>query len=116
MTNCSDLPSYVHQAITYINSNYMRNINLKEVADSLHLNQWYFSTQFKKTMSVSFTEYINKIRVKYAKELLKENDLKIYQIAEMIGFQEPTYFNTVFKKVEGVSPKEYQLRSSLEKT
>lgn len=110
LTIAINLPDYVHQAIEYINSNYMRNITLKKTAESIHINQWYLSTQFKKTMAVGFTEYLNKVRVGYAKKLLEEKGLKIYQVAELVGFNEPTYFNTVFKKIEGISPKEYQLR------
>lgn len=110
LTVGSNLPSYIQQAVEYINSNYMHNISLKDVAEYIHLNQWYFSTQFKKTMTIGFAEYLNRIRINFAKDLLGEKDLKIYQVAELVGFQEPTYFDTVFKKVEGISPKDYQLR------
>ena len=105
-----NIPTYVQQTIKFINQNYMNNITLKEVAQHIHINPWYLSTQFKKAMSIGFTEYLNQVRVDAAKALLAESDLKIYQVSEMIGFQEPTYFNTVFKKMEGVCPSEYQIR------
>lgn len=106
--NKDNIPYYIHAAIKYIQSHYMEDLNLEKVAREVYMNPWYFSTQFKKYVGLSFSEYLNQVRVKIAKELLKQKDLKVYQVAEMVGFQDATYFSTVFKNIENISPKEYQ--------
>ena len=58
---------------------------------------------------VNFSAFINKFRVSHAKRLLKTTDLKVYEVAEQVGFSDTKYFNKVFKDVEGVSPKEFRL-------
>ncbi|SDX49415.1 response regulator [Paenibacillus sp. CF384] len=101
-------PHYIQTAIRYIEMNYMKDLTLKEVADAVYLNAWYFSSQFKKYTRVTFSEYINLIRIRIAKEFLRQKDLKVYQVAEMVGFQDAAYFSTVFKGIEHMSPKEFQ--------
>lgn len=54
------------------------------------------------------TKYLNQVRIKHAKELLKDKNLKVYQVAEMVGFQDATYFSTVFKAIEKKTAKKYQ--------
>lgn len=106
--NSHDRPKYILEALNYIEANYMNDINVQDVADSVYLNIWYFSAQFKKYTGQNMTKYLNQIRIKHAKELLKDKDLKIYQVAEMVGFQDATYFSTVFKSFEKITPKKYQ--------
>ena len=103
------IPGYIHVAIKYIETHFMEDISLKKLADEVYLNPWYFSTQFKKFTGLTYSEYINKVRIRYSKELLSmHKDLKIYQIAELVGFKDAAYFSTVFKNIEKKSPKEYQ--------
>lgn len=101
-------PQYILSAIRYIELNYMRDLSLKEVADAVYLNPWYFSSQFKKHVNLSFSEYLNVVRCRIAKDFLRQKDLKVYQVAEMVGFQDAAYFSTVFKSIEKMSPKEFQ--------
>lgn len=104
----SQMPHYIHVGIKYMDTHYMDNISLKTISDKVYLNHWYFSTQFKKYMGVTFSDYLNQIRVHKAKEFLKQKDLKVYQVAEMVGFQDAAYFSTVFRSIESMSPKEYK--------
>ncbi|MBD2869036.1 response regulator [Paenibacillus arenilitoris] len=101
-------PQYIQSAIRYIEMNYMSDLSLKTVADAVYLNPWYFSSQFKKHTNLSFSEYLNAVRVRIAKDFLRQKDLKVYQVAEMVGFQDAAYFSTVFKSIEHMSPKEFQ--------
>lgn len=101
-------PHYIQAAIQFMERYYMEDVTLKTVSDAVFLNPWYFSTQFKKYMNVSFSDYLNQIRIRVAKEFLKQKDLKVYQVAEMVGYQDAAYFSTVFKNMENISPKEYQ--------
>lgn len=104
----NDIPYYIHTAVKYIETHYMEDLSLKTVADEVYLNPWYLSSQLKKFTGLAFSEYLNQVRVRVAKELLKQKDLKVYQVAEMTGFQDAAYFNTVFKGIENITPKEYQ--------
>ncbi|MBD0380101.1 response regulator transcription factor [Paenibacillus sedimenti] len=101
-------PQYIQTVKKYIEKHYMDDICLKTVSDTVFLNPWYFSTQFKKYMNMTFSEYLNQVRVRMAKLFLKQRDLKVYQVAEMVGFQDAAYFSTVFKNLENMSPKDYQ--------
>jgi len=101
-------PHYILAAIKFMERHYMEEIDLKRISEEVYLNPWYFSSQFKKYMQLSFSEYLNHMRVKIAKQFLKQKDLKVYQVAEMVGFQDAAYFSTVFKNIERMSPKDFQ--------
>lgn len=102
----------VKQAIRFIEENYMGECGLTEVAAQVHLNASYFSNLFKKETGESITGYIQNLRVQKAKLLLKSTDMKIFEIAQAVGFNDPNYFTNTFNKTEGLSPKEYRKRSA----
>jgi two-component system, response regulator YesN len=64
---------------------------------------------FKQEMGVTLIEYITKIRVEKASELLKNTDIMVFEIAKMVGFENPHYFSTVYKKYTGVRPNESRI-------
>ncbi len=97
----------VQRAIEYINMHYAENISLMSVASHLGLNMSYVSNLFKAQVGESFTEYLTKVRIKKAKQLILQRKYKIYEIAEMVGCPNEAYFSTLFKKVTGVNPKDY---------
>ncbi len=86
----------------------MKDIRLSDVAEYVYLNEWYLSTQFKKYCGMTFKEYLNQVRMEAAKELLKQPDLKLWQISEMIGIRDATYFTSVFRKHASMSPREWR--------
>ena len=104
----SAYPHYINTAIVFIKENYMKEIHLSDLSREVFLNEWYFSSQFKKHTGMSFREYLTATRIQAARELLCHSDLKVAQIADMVGFADPTYFATTFKNLEGKTPKEYQ--------
>ncbi|WP_100406496.1 response regulator [Bacillus solitudinis] len=91
----------------YVKENYDQEITLAEIADSLFINRNYLSQLFKKVTGESFVTYLNKFRIQKAKERLREKKYMIYEISEMVGYQNPTYFSQVFKSITGVSPSEF---------
>lgn len=91
----------------YINGHIEERLTLNDVAAVFGLSSNYLSALFKKTCNVGFSEYITQRKVARAKTLLLEQDMKIYEAADMLGFESAFYFSKVFKKVEGVSPREY---------
>lgn len=96
------------KAISYVQNHYQESISLKDVAEYVYLNIWYFSDLFKREVGKSFTDYVTELRISHAKELLKDKKKKLYQISYSIGINEPAYFSQLFKKVTGMSPKEYR--------
>jgi two-component system response regulator YesN len=87
---------------------YMENLAVTRLAEEVYLSPNYISLIFKQETGENITEYITKVRMEAAKELLKDNDLKILEIAEMVGFENTTYFSTVFKKFTGMHPQKYR--------
>lgn len=100
--------SVVEQAVNYVKENYMEEISVKSISAELYITPNYFSQIFKSQLGMNFIDYLNEIRIEHAKKLLKNHKLKIYEVAEQSGYQNYKYFNTVFKKYTGYSPKEYR--------
>lgn len=98
----------VEQALNYIQTNYSdAQLSLKTLARSLYINDSYLSRVFKKEVGKGIAEYIVDTRIARAQEYLKDPSLKIYQVAERVGFNDPHYFGQCFKKVMGLTVREY---------
>ena len=81
------------------------------VSNYVSINYSYFSILFKKYMNMSFSDYLNKVRIEKAKEFLKRVDYKIYDIAEEVGYKNSKYFTRAFKKYEKMTPNEYKIKN-----
>lgn len=103
--------SYKEHVVTniqkYIQNHIEERLTLNEVAAVFGLSPNYLSVLFKKTCSVGFSEYITQMKVSKAKSMLLEQDLKVYEVADQLGFESAFYFSKVFKKVMGMSPREF---------
>ena len=99
--------SIVKQAMDYVQENYNKELTVKSISTELFITPNYFSHIFKSETGKNFTDYVNEVRIHRAKKLLKDNSLKVYEVAELLGYQNYKYFNRVFKKYTGYSPKEY---------
>lgn len=98
----------IRQAKLYIEEHYMENITLEDLGAHLGFNPSYFSTLFKKETGTSFVEYLVKVRMEKAKELLREPDLKIHEICLMVGYNDVRHFRKLFAQSTGLSPKEFR--------
>lgn len=98
----------VIQVKQYINSHITEKLSLTEVASIFHITPNYLSLLFKKHSDIGFSEYISHRKIDYAKKLLAQGELKVYEIAEQLGFESAFYFSKVFKKFEGCSPRDYK--------
>jgi len=92
----------------YICNHINEKLTLNDTAAVFGITPNYLSVLFKKHGEMGFSEYITQQKIKKAKELMKNPDLKVYEIAGELGFDSAFYFSKVFKKVEGVSPRVYQ--------
>lgn len=91
----------------YIQQHIRERLTLNEVSSAFGISPNYLSTLFKKYSPLGFNDYVSYTKIKCAKELLQENHLKIYEIADQLGYENAFYFSKVFKKIEGCSPREY---------
>lgn len=96
------------KALKIINANFSSKINLEEIAVQIHVNTSYLSYLFKHEMGLSFTDYINTLRINMAKNLLIKTNMSIIDISMQSGFSDQSYFTKVFKKIESFTPKEYR--------
>ncbi len=99
---------YVVRAVKHISLNYQKEISVKSVADSLFISESYLSRLFKNKVGQTFGDYLTYYRIKKACELLKKPDGKIYEVANYIGYKDQRYFSMIFKKLVGVTPKEFR--------
>lgn len=98
----------IAKALRYIHSNYSNHITLEEAARSAQLSPNYFSNLFNARMGVSFSSYVNKVRIGYAQRLLLDTSFPIIEIASLVGFDEQSYFSKVFKEITDMSPGKYR--------
>lgn len=100
--------SVLDDILSYISHNYAGNITLENIAPLFGYNSSYLGKIFSRKMGESFNSYVDHVRIEKAKELLLEDDTKIYQIAERTGYRNVDYFHIKFKKYVGVSPQKYR--------
>ena len=91
----------------YIDKNLNGKLQLNEIADAFGLSPAYLSVLFKKNTDVGFSEYVYTRKIEQAKKMLLSDDMKVYEVADALGFESAYYFSKVFKKVAGVSPREF---------
>ena len=97
----------------YIGSHLEDRLTLNDVAAVFGLSPNYLSALFKKNCGIGFSEYITQKKITLAKSLLLEQGMKVYEVADCLGFESAFYFSKVFKKVEGMSPRDFiQSRTS----
>jgi two-component system response regulator YesN len=95
------------KAKKYILEHYPEEFGLNEVASAINISPGYLSTIFRQYTGMCFSDYVTEVRIDQAKKLLRESDYKIYEISEMLGYQNAYYFSKVFKKITGMSPSEF---------
>ncbi len=92
----------------YMEKNFDKDLKLENIAKTFNYNSAYLGKLFKKEMGEGFNNILDFIRIENAKKLLLEQDLKVYQVSEKVGFSNIDYFYNKFKKHVGLSPKEFQ--------
>lgn len=100
------------KALAYIHDNFDKDLSMTMVSNHVSLNYSYFSERFKEYVGESFVNYLKKLRVQKAKELLERTDGRIYEIGRRVGFENPKQFNRVFREIEGISAMEYRHKAT----
>jgi AraC family transcriptional regulator of arabinose operon len=93
----------------YTETNCHRPLTIKEMADCISVSPQYLCQLFQSTLKLRPMEYVNRERINKSKDyMFREPDLKIQEIAARVGFDNPSYFSSVFKKIEGMSPEKFK--------
>lgn len=98
----------IQMAIRYITENYDKDLNMAVVSNHISMNYSLFSYVFKQYTGSNFVNYLKDLRMKEAKKLLEETDLRVNEISQKIGYDNEKHFMKTFKSVCGVSPTEYR--------
>lgn len=101
----------VEEIRRYLDENFAQDITLSAMANRYKISPGYLSLLFTEQTGKNFIDYLTERRINKAKELLKHSDLKIYEISSAIGYNDSFYFSNCFKKITGVSPREYRERT-----
>ncbi|GHU37352.1 hypothetical protein FACS1894105_09330 [Clostridia bacterium] len=102
--------SLISKAVSYIKSHFTRKITMVEVAAYVYLSPSHFSKIFKDEMNCTFNEYLNNLRIEKAKVLLLAENVNMIYVAEDVGYYDHSYFNKMFKKITGVTPKKFKVQ------
>lgn len=106
----NQLKMTVKRAIQFIEEHYDEEIRLMDIANHVAVSPTYFSRVFKEETGTPFIKWLNQYRVDKAKELLDQSWLKLYEVADKVGFHDYKHFSNIFKKITGFSPKDYRDR------
>jgi len=97
-------PPMIRRAKAYIAGHYGDPVNLDEIARVMHVSTFYFCKMFRKATGLTFTDYLGRVRVERAKNLLLNPRLRVSEIAYTVGFQSLTHFNRIFRRTTGEAP------------
>lgn len=99
----------LRRAVAYIGIHFAREkLSLNEVAEAVGLSPNYLSALFRQEMDCTFVEYVTARRMELARELLRTTDLRSGEVARAVGYRDPRYFSSLFKKTQGMTPREYR--------
>ncbi len=98
----------VQKVLLYIEANLTEYLSLRTLAETLNISPSYLSSLFRKETGQTLTDHINRRRVHHAKHLLKTTRLQIQTVAQHCGIMDVQYFSKIFKRITGMSPKEYR--------
>lgn len=103
----------IKRVVQYIDLNITHKILAKDICETLHINEHYLFTKFKEEIGKTLTEYINEKKIQRAMYYLTYTDKSISDISEFLDFSSQSYFQSVFKKVTGVTPQKYRQSSEI---
>lgn len=98
---------HLQKAIAYINEHFADDLSLTQVAQVLHLHPNYFSTIFTRALGVSYSRYLRRVRIDAACRLMQTTSMRLYEIAEAVGYHDHLQFNRAFRHEKGVPPSKY---------
>ena len=107
-TMLSEREEKISDIIEYTNKNYMDITSIQDISNTFYLSKEYFCRLFKKHMGITFSDYLNKIKLQHAANFLITTEKQLPEIATMCGFHSSSYFCKAFKKEYGITPNTYK--------
>jgi two-component system, response regulator YesN len=104
----SDSSHLLHTTKKMIQERLNQDLSLQEIAATLHVHPNYLSRLFTKETGISITDYAISLRMEKAKSYLSEPGMKVFEVAEKVGYESVSHFNRIFKREVGMSPRDYQ--------
>ncbi|ATW27880.1 PocR ligand-binding domain-containing protein [Candidatus Formimonas warabiya] len=98
----------IQQSLAYIQNNYHLDLRLEKVAQAVYLSPYYLSHIFKEETGCTILEYLTKIRIERAKKLLSDQKNSVKEVAQKVGYNNPSYFSKIFRSLEGLTPSEFR--------
>jgi two-component system response regulator YesN len=111
----SAFPVPLVKALSFIDENFSRQIQLSDAADAASVSSAYLSRLFGENMKSTFIDYLTAMRVEHAEKLIREKRMNIKEVSFAVGYQDPNYFSKIFRKLVGISPSMYAERNRDEK-
>ncbi len=109
LSDCNDgHDDRMEKVLYYISKNYMEDLKLADLSREFNLNYYYLSSYFNQEMKEGFNDYLNRVRINKACNLLKDTKLPISEIGSQVGYADHSYFCRVFKKITGRTPSEWK--------
>ncbi|WP_179124018.1 response regulator [Marinococcus halophilus] len=108
LSNRKETNWIIDQVLYYMKHNYQHDLQAKAIAETHFITPNYFSILFKQETGLSFSDYLNTLRIEKASELLLTTSNRVFEIAEYVGYSEYKYFVKVFKKYKGTTPTQYR--------
>lgn len=107
--------SIVQQIDRYIAENYQKKITLDDIAEKLHVNSSYLSRVYKLRSGKNLFDAIINLRIEAAKDYLLHTELRTYEVSQLVGVEDASYFSKMFKKITGLTPKDFRKQGKCEK-
>ncbi len=100
--------SSINKIIDIITTRYMKEITIQTLADQMFMTPNYLSLLFKKNTGQTINEYITKVRMEKAMELLRNPSIRVFEVSQLVGYKNSDYFTKIFKRYTGIKPFEYK--------
>ena len=107
----SEKPTPIDKSIEYMKANINKRLSTDEIARLFQYSSSHYTAIFKKKTGLSPIDYFINMKIHYACQMLSQSDLKIKEIADKVGYDDPYYFSRLFKQIMSKSPKEYRKKS-----
>ncbi len=104
----SDVSPIIKESLDYIHKNYYKQITIDDICDKFKINKCYFCYMFKKETGQTFINYLNNYKIEKSKNLLENTNMTLLDISLEVGFNNQSYYSTIFKKYTNMTPLEYR--------
>ena len=111
--NVQNMSPMVKEAVHYMHEHFNENISLNEISNMVGVSIQYFSKIFKDEVGANYIDWLNSLRINRAKELMSTSDMSIKEVGFHVGYNDPNYFSRIFKRYEGVAPREFIQRKEV---